>query len=169
MAPQDAFNPLRVVTQRLSSTPSRQLSHVVPYLANTIAQCGQAFTVPTKEGQVVGGSENAVLVHKLKTQLSALLQAKGLEARYAAVILIKATVEVGGWSILQGSGAWVRGLTSVLGVSNPSGWILNLPSFGSIMLSLDALYVSMLSHLADFDIYSRSPTFQVPRSSALSL
>ena len=120
MAPQDTSNPLRVVTQRLSSTPFKQLPHVAPYLATTIAQSGKAFAAPTREGQAVGGSESAVIVHKFKTQLSALLQDKSPEARYAAVILIKATVEVGGWNVLQGVAAWVRGLIGILGVSNSS-------------------------------------------------
>ena len=124
MAPQDGFNPLRVVTQRLSSTSSKQLPHIAPYLAVSITQCGKALTTLDKEGQAVGGSESAVAVHKLKTQLSALLQDKSPEARYAAVILIKATIEVGGWSILQGAGIWVRGLLAILGVSNPSRYRL---------------------------------------------
>lgn len=117
MAPQDAFNQLRVVTQRLSSTPSKQLPHVASYLANTIAQCGRSFAASTKEDQAISGSESAIIVHKLKTQLSALLQDKSAEARYAAVILIKATVEVGGWNVLQGVAAWVRCLIGILGVS----------------------------------------------------
>lgn len=137
MAPQDVFNPLRVVTQRLSSTPPKQLSHVAPYLANTIAECGQAFTSPVKENQVIGGADYAVVVHKLKTQLSALLQDKSPEARYAAVVLIKATVEIGGWNILHGVGVWVRGLTGILGVSKPSACISNLPCSDFIFLSLD--------------------------------
>ncbi|CAD6581646.1 MAG: hypothetical protein ASARMPRED_000666 [Alectoria sarmentosa] len=115
MASQDTFNPLRVVTQRLSSTPSKQLPHVAPYLATTITQCGKAFTAPSNNGQIVGGVDSVVIFHKLKTQLSALLQDKGPEARYAAVILIKATVEVGGWNVLQGVGAWVRGLVGIVG------------------------------------------------------
>lgn len=115
MASQDAFNPLRVATQCLSSTPSKQLPHVAHYLATAIAQSGETFAAPTMEGQAVGRSDFAVIVHKLKTQLSALLQDKSPEARYAAVVLIKPTVEVGGWNILQGAGLWVRGLVSILG------------------------------------------------------
>ena len=117
MAPQDAFNLLRVVTQRLSSTPSKQLPHVAPYLATTVAQSGKALATPTKDSKAIGDTESTVIIHKLKTQLSALLQDKSPEARYAAVILIKATVEVGGWNILQGLAAWARGLIGILGVS----------------------------------------------------
>ena len=118
MAPRNKFNLLRVVTQRLSSTPIKQLPHVAPYLATTIAQHGRALATTTKEGQVAGDAESVVIVHKLKTQLSALLQDKNPESRYAAVILIKATVEVGGWNVLQGIGAWIRGLIGILGVSD---------------------------------------------------
>lgn len=124
MAPQDTFNPLRVVTQRLSSTPSKLLPHVAPYLATTITQCDKAFAARSSRGQVVGGDESVIIVHKLKTQLSALLQDKSPEARYAAVILIKATVEVGGWNVLQGVGVWVRGLVGIIGVSNLSAYTL---------------------------------------------
>lgn len=115
MAPQDAFNPLRVVTQRLSSTPAKQLPQVAPYLATAITQCAKALVAPEKQGKAVSGSESAVTVHKLKTQLSALLQDRSPEARYAAVILIKGTVEAGGWNVLQGVGIWVRGLIALLG------------------------------------------------------
>lgn len=139
MAPQDVSNPLRVVTQRLSSTPSKQLPHVAPYLATTIAQCARLFAVPTKEGQNVGESESAVTVHKLKTQLSALLQDKSLGARYAAVILVKATVENGGWNVLQGVGPWVRSLIGILGVSTPAQRISNLSKSDFISLWIDIL------------------------------
>ena len=117
MAPQEAPDMLRVVTQRLSSTPVKQLPHIAPYLAGNIAQHGQALAKSSKEDKVGSKTDSAVIVHKLKTQLSALLQDKNREARYAAVILIRATVEVGGWNVLQGVGAWVRGLVDLLGVS----------------------------------------------------
>ena len=117
MAHQDAFNLLRVVTQRLSSTSSKQLPHVAAYLATNVAQFGKALATTTQEPQAISDPEPAIIIHKLKTQLSTLLQDKNPEARYAAVILIKATVEVGGWNILQGLAAWVRGLIAILGVS----------------------------------------------------
>ena len=124
MRAQNTSDLLRVVTQRLSSTPVKQLPNVAPYLANNIAQHGTALAIPTKEGQVSGDAETTMIVHKLKTQLSALLQDKHSEARYAAVILIKATVEVGDWNILQGIGAWLRGLIGILGVRQSSGCTL---------------------------------------------
>ena len=126
MGSQSASTLLRVVTQRLSSTPFKQLPHISPYLATIIAQHGNLLAASTKEGQVAGDTESAVVVHKLRTQLSALLQDKNPEARYAAVILIKSTVEVGGWKTLQGVGAWVRGLIGILGVSDQFGFTLDI-------------------------------------------
>ena len=109
--------PLRVVTQRLASTPATRLPHVVPFLASTIASCREIFKYSeASEQQGKDGSEVGVVVHKLKTQLSTLLQDKSVEARWSAVILIKATVEAGGWSILQSCGAWTRGLLAILNV-----------------------------------------------------
>ncbi|KAM0804750.1 rRNA processing/ribosome biogenesis-domain-containing protein [Usnea florida] len=113
MAPQDVFNPLRAVTQRLSSTSAKQLPHVAPYLASTILQSGNAFATTSTKAVTV--PESTVTVHKLKTQFSALLQDKGPEARYAGVILVKAAVGAGGWNVLQGVGPWVRGLIGILG------------------------------------------------------
>ena len=126
MGSQSASTLLRVVTQRLSSTPLKQLPHISPYLATIIAQNGNLLAASTKEGQVAGETESAVVVHKLRTQLSALLQDKNPEARYAAVILIKSTVEVGGWKTLQGVGAWVRGLIGILGVSDQFDFTLDI-------------------------------------------
>jgi pre-rRNA-processing protein RIX1 len=60
-----------------------------------------------------------VLVHKLKTQVSALLFGKSTEGRFAAVVLIKAIVAVGGWEVLRVVESWVKGLLSVLGVGEP--------------------------------------------------
>ena len=116
MAPPDVFNPLRAVTQRLSSTPAKQLPHVARYLASTILQSGNAFATTTNKA--VAAPEITVIVHKLQTQISALLQDKSPEARYAAVILVKAAVGAGGWNVLQGVGPWVRGLIGILGVGS---------------------------------------------------
>ena len=92
------------------------MAHVAPCLAASIRDCKDILSSP--QNHVVGkeGSENSVLVHKYKSQLSALLQEKVVEARWAALVLIKVTIEVGGWEVLRGSGIWVRGLLGLLGV-----------------------------------------------------
>ncbi len=109
--------PLRMVIQRLSSTPTAQLPHVAPVLAGSITDSRKAFIIAHNESKSKSGSEMNVLIHKLKAQLSALLQDKSPQARYSALILIKATIEVGGWNVLQGSGAWVRAMIANLRVS----------------------------------------------------
>jgi pre-rRNA-processing protein RIX1 len=109
------FNALRPITQRLTSTPVKELPHIAFFLASSIASCGQALQ--TASSQASGRSnDNVALVHKLKTRISTLLQERSPEGRFAAVVLIKAVVEAGGGEILSSSSeSWVRGLLSVLG------------------------------------------------------
>ena len=107
---------LRVVTQRLASTPTERLPHVVSYLASTINDCRDLFAASNCQEGVSDGSETYLLVQKFKTQVSSFLQSKSVEARWAAIVLVKAVVEAGGWEILRGVGAWVRGLLGLLGV-----------------------------------------------------
>ena len=120
MAHLNTPSPLRAITVRLSSTPPKQLPHIACFLANDISRCAAELSSPSSQSK--NGSESAVLVHKLKTQISALLQGKHVEERWSAVVLVKATVEAGGWEVLQSSGAWVRGMLAILGV-------LVVPSF----------------------------------------
>ena len=120
MAPQpSALTNLRVITQRLTFTPAWQLPNIVVHLANSLTTC-KAILAATNLRQRNDGSDAAVLVHKFKTQLSALLQDRNPEARWSAVVLIKATVETGGWEVQRGCGAWVRGLLGVLSKTDPS-------------------------------------------------
>ena len=113
-------NPLRSVTHRLASTPVKRLPHISPFLANTIASCFDTFSTPDGNENTKDSSELGVLVHKFKTQLSTLLQDKTIEARWSAVVLIKATIEVGGWATLQDCGAWTRGMLAILNVCGNS-------------------------------------------------
>ena len=112
-----SVTPLRMVTQRLSTTSTAQLPHVAQFLAGSITESRKAFDAIQDESHDEFGLEVGVLIHKLKAQLSALLQDKSPQARFAAPILIKATVEVGGWKVLHGVGPWVKGLIGILGVS----------------------------------------------------
>lgn len=107
--------PVRLVTQRLSSTPVWQLPHIAPFLAGTIGKSGSLLSTPnTKLNPDIN-----VLMHKLKTQISSLLQDKNPQARWAAVILVKATIEAGDHEILQGAGAWARSIVMILGKPDP--------------------------------------------------
>ncbi len=121
MAPENqapSWYPLRSLTQRLSSTATVDLPHVVPFLATTISKSGAILAEVDSQSRKKSDSEAAVVVHKLKTQISTLLQDKSKEARWAAIILVKATVEAGKWIVLQASGNWVRAMLGILGVGS---------------------------------------------------
>lgn len=61
-----------------------------------------------------------MLVHKLKTSITTHLNGRSREGRFAAIGLIKAAVDVGGWETLRGSEAWVRGLLSIVQKADPA-------------------------------------------------
>jgi pre-rRNA-processing protein RIX1 len=109
---------LRVVCLQLSSTPVSDLPRIIPALLRHVLRCHVPLSTPTGNAGKADAPASSVLVHKLKTQLTTLLNGKSSDGRLAAVVLIKAVVEVGGWEVLRGSEAWVRGLLSVLGVRN---------------------------------------------------
>lgn len=107
---------LRVLCFQLSTTPATDLPCLLPTLLRHVLRSQIALSSSSGNAGKADASATAVLVHKLKTQLSTLLNGKTPEGRFAAVVLIKAVVEVGGWEVLQGAELWVRGLLSVLGV-----------------------------------------------------
>jgi pre-rRNA-processing protein RIX1 len=108
------FNALRPITQRLTSTPVKDLPHIVYFLASSIATCSQALQAPSDQA-TSRSNDNAVLVHKLKTRISSLLQERSHEGRFTAVVLIKAVVEASGREGLSSAESWVRGLLALLG------------------------------------------------------
>ena len=113
------FSSLRVITQRLSSATTQQLPQLAHDLTSQFSLCGKELKASGQAQSNGVSSEVTIHVVKLKTQLSTLLLDKTPDARYAAVILIKATIEAGGWSILPHSGLWARNLVSILEVSTP--------------------------------------------------
>jgi pre-rRNA-processing protein RIX1 len=117
MAPQNrsvATQALKAITTRLANTPTEKLPRVIPHLANTVVDIRELLSAPASQIQ----ADDLVLVHKFKSQLTSLVQDKSLEARWSAIVLIKAAVEVGGWEVLQCSGVWIRALLSILGVGH---------------------------------------------------
>ncbi|KAL9612423.1 MAG: hypothetical protein Q9167_002971 [Letrouitia subvulpina] len=112
------WTPLRVVTHRIAHTPAWQLPHITPCLANIISTCATVLASPENQGLTKNGSEAALLVHKFKTQVTSMLQAKDNQKRWTAVVLIKATVEAGGYEILRGARGWVKGLLETLSASS---------------------------------------------------
>ncbi|KAI9700309.1 MAG: hypothetical protein M1836_002324 [Candelina mexicana] len=117
-APNHSSVSLRVVTQYLSTTSIERLPATIPPLLNTLSNCRDVLS-NSHDHLAKGSSEIPVLVHRFKIQVSTLLQGRTIKERWAAVVLIKATVEVGGWEVLSGSGNWVRGLLGILGKPDP--------------------------------------------------
>jgi hypothetical protein len=108
---------LRVLCFQLSNTPTEDLPRLTPVLLQYVSRCQVPLSTPAGSAAGPDASSSSVLVHKLKTQLSTLLKGKTLEARFTAVLLIKAVVETGGWEILQASelrSQWIPGLLSIL-------------------------------------------------------
>ncbi|KAL9093320.1 MAG: hypothetical protein Q9165_004061 [Trypethelium subeluteriae] len=110
---------LRSASQQLLTTPKEHLLGIVPRIAGDLAACSSLLAKPLghKDGR---GSEEALAVRRFTTQLSALLQDRGPECRWAGVVLIKATVEYGGLDILQRNSTWVKNLLTLLSKPNPS-------------------------------------------------
>ncbi|XMA12357.1 hypothetical protein WAI453_005148 [Rhynchosporium graminicola] len=106
---------LKVLCFKLSTTAPADLPRLTPTLLRHVSCCQVPLSSPAGNATQADASASSVLVHKLKTQLSTLLNGKSPEGRFTAVVLIKAVVEVGGWEILSGVESWVRGLLSILG------------------------------------------------------
>jgi len=98
----------------LNGTPVKALPQIVSQLAAGLLDCSDVLSQHVHTGKE--RSETGVLVHKLKTRISSLLQDRSIEGRWSAVVLVKAVIELGGWEILRTSESWVRGLIGILGV-----------------------------------------------------
>lgn len=109
---------LRALTFRISSTPTSQLPQHVPAIAASLASC-RALLSSAQASTSKTASEASVAVHKYRTLLSTLLQDRTIQGRWAAIVLIKSTVEIGGWETLQKSLPWVRGLLGILTKPDP--------------------------------------------------
>lgn len=109
---------LRMLCYHLSSTTSTDLPSRIPILLRYVNRCQSPLSTYAENGSKSDAAGSSVLVHKLKTQLTTLLNGRSSEERFTAAVLIKAVGEVGGWEVLRGSEPWVRGLLNVLGVSS---------------------------------------------------
>ncbi|KAJ4312982.1 hypothetical protein N0V84_009650 [Fusarium piperis] len=110
---------LRVLCRKLTSIPPTQLPHALPSLINHVLHCKEPLSAPQERKVKDSSSEGAQLVHKLKASITTHLNGRSREARFTAIGLIKAVVDVGGWEVLRGCGPWVGGLLSVVEKSDP--------------------------------------------------
>jgi len=107
---------LRVLNHQLSTVPTAQLPQITPLLLRNVLRCQGPLSSPSTNAAKDDGSE-ATAVHKLKNHVSTLLRGKSAEGRFAAIILVKGIIDVGGWEVLREAGPWVTGLLAILTVS----------------------------------------------------
>ncbi|KAF5022805.1 hypothetical protein F66182_5147 [Fusarium sp. NRRL 66182] len=110
---------LRVLCRKLTSIPPTQLPHALPSLINHVLHCKEPLSAPSDRKVKDSSSEGAQLVHKLKASITTHLNSRSREARFAAVGLVKAVVDVGGWEVLRGCQPWVTGLLAIVEKSDP--------------------------------------------------
>ncbi|KAI1766358.1 hypothetical protein GGR53DRAFT_486472 [Hypoxylon sp. FL1150] len=111
---------LRSLCRRLTSAETDQLPALLPSLLKDLLRCQEPLSRPQEAKASEGSSESAVLVHKLKTRISALLNGRTTQGRFVGTALVKAAVETGGWECLRTSKSWVQGLLSVLQRKEPA-------------------------------------------------
>ncbi|KAJ5908430.1 hypothetical protein N7495_001112 [Penicillium taxi] len=110
---------LRAVTHRLTTTPVEQLPSIASFLATSLSDCAELLSAPQNQKLAKTDSDHVVQIHKLKTRLASLLQDRSIEARWTAVVLVKAAVEAGQWEILRGYEPIVRNLITILAKPDP--------------------------------------------------
>lgn len=107
---------LRVLCRRLATSSPDDLPRLCPILVRQLLRCGAVLSAPHETKAKDTSSDAAVHVHRLKTQINSLLTGKSTNGRFAAVVLIKALIDTGGWECLRLSEPWVRGLLSTIQV-----------------------------------------------------
>lgn len=105
---------LRAIANRLTNTPVEKLPAQIGFLATSLSDCRDLL-------QTSDSTKNDIqlLIHKLKTRTSSLLQDRSPEGRLAGIILVRSLVEAGGRSFLADSNSWVRALITCLNKSDP--------------------------------------------------
>ncbi|KAH8653417.1 rRNA processing/ribosome biogenesis-domain-containing protein [Xylariales sp. PMI_506] len=110
---------LRSLCRKLTSAKPEQLPNLLPVLLRDVQRCQVPLSSAQESKTTANSSEVVVLVHKLRTQITALLSGRSVEGRFAAIPLVKTFIEVGGWECLRLSEPWVRGLLSILQKRDP--------------------------------------------------
>ena len=117
---------LRILLRRLKSTPPTQLPATVLSLQKLVRRCKRSLSAPVDSKRREDGTEGPRLAHQLKVNVSALLTDKTPQCRFAAIVLVKVIVDVGGRECLKSSDSWVKGLLALLQVRwlhNSYSWL----------------------------------------------
>jgi len=108
-------NPLRAISQRLNTTPVEDLPRVLGFLVSTLSTCS-LDPPPSSDAK---SSDDSVIIHRLRTRISALLQERRPEGRFAAAVLIKAIVDGArtddiSSNVFSSCESWAKGLLGCL-------------------------------------------------------
>ncbi|KXL49536.1 hypothetical protein M433DRAFT_309362 [Acidomyces richmondensis BFW] len=114
----DSIVTLRAITFRLSSTASKQLPQIAAHASSQLWNCKALLSSPSET--IKQNNHASTVTHRYKTHLSTLLQDRTVEGRWAAVVLVKATVEAGGVETVSKANAWVRSLIGILKKPDPA-------------------------------------------------
>jgi len=106
---------LRAATFRISTTAPEALVNVIPSVAASLLDAKILFASSAPSTK---DSSDGVSVHKFKTQINTLLNAKTAEGRWAGCVLVKTTIELGGYEVLSKCAGWVRSLLQSLNQSD---------------------------------------------------
>ena len=85
-------------------------------LVGHVLRCGGTLSVAHEAKGKDKNAETPVLVHRLKTHINTLLTGRNPSGRFAAIFLIKAVIDVGGWECLRSAAPWINGLISIIQV-----------------------------------------------------
>ena len=115
--PTDEFH-LRSIAATLASVPDASLPPEIPPIISTL------YSTPSVLEAVflrIGNSAKhepdlSILLHKYKTRISSLLQSRSPQGRWAAVALVKASIESSPEALGTWAKTWVPLVTALLGV-----------------------------------------------------
>ncbi|KAG5954467.1 hypothetical protein E4U57_004452 [Claviceps arundinis] len=110
---------LKVLCRKLASIPPAQLPTAIPSLSKHIIRCRDVLSSPQDPKTKDDRAQSAQLVHAMRTSVTSLLNGRSCEGRFAAIGLVKAIIDVGGWEMLHTSDTWVRGLLSIVQKGDP--------------------------------------------------
>jgi pre-rRNA-processing protein RIX1 len=114
-ADEKAVQCLRAICYRLSSSEIGQLPRLVARIHAQLVECRSLLSNTQN-----ASSEATAAVHQFKTKISSLLQDRSVQGRWAAVVLVKCTIELGGWQALHQCAPWVRSLVGILKKPDPT-------------------------------------------------
>ncbi|KXT15353.1 hypothetical protein AC579_10431 [Pseudocercospora musae] len=111
-----SLSTLRAVTYRITTTSPQELPLVAAQISASIWNCRHLISLPSENKH---NRETSEILKRFHTRLASLLQERSIEGRWAAVVLVKATIEAGGLEVLSKCNAWVKILLGYLKKPDP--------------------------------------------------